>query len=640
MGRAEFNPKILNPNDYTPVGDIIVLALCIVMTVVLFLNRIRKNSGNKIMFAMILAIYLAAVTSLLYRIAMVSAELDPALIYALRIANHFTLSLLQFTYVLYMRVPLWMKNEGYGRFVVMISAVAAIPIIIDILGIIFRFGFYIEDSVIHADFTVYPFAYGAFELIIFYLIIRYRNRVIKPVFIGLMSVNLLSFFLTSVQGMYNQASFTTFAHFIPAVGLLFLFHGNPYDNETGAVNGDFFIQELGDCIEKNISLIIVRCDISDFNDQIRHSSTLRSAFKSFFKHNIKKGVLYRFSNGSLMLTIRNRKKVDAVTIIEKMIKDFKEIYEDVGLDYKFVIAGIVPEMRDPADYVKLFDLVVSEMKTNDAHWVTENDIRHFINTRYILNELEDITRKRDPDDERVVVYCQPVFNIQTGTYDTAEALMRLRLPEKGLVFPDEFIPVAEKNGFIHQLSLTILSKTCRAIKQFLAEGYQLSRVSVNFSMFDLRFEQFSEEIQDVITRVGIPYDRIAVEITESRNDEEFDRTKEKIETLQKLGIKFYLDDFGTGYSNFERIMELPFDIIKFDRSLVMESAKSETSKFMVSSFAEMFDTLHYSVLFEGIENENDEKNCRGMYAKYLQGYKYSKPIPIDDLRKFLPRDTV
>ena len=118
---------------------------------------------------------------------------------------------------------------------------------------------------------------------------------------------------------------------------------------------------------------------------------------------------------------------------------------------------------------------------------------------------------------------------------------------------------------------------------------------------------------------------------------EFNHLKSQIMDLQGLGIKFYLDDFGTGYSNFERIMEIPFDIIKFDRSMLIESVKNDSSKYMVTTFAGMFNDLNYSVLFEGVEDERDENACKNMYAKYLQGYKYSKPIPIDNLRSFLEK---
>ena len=113
--------------------------------------------------------------------------------------------------------------------------------------------------------------------------------------------------------------------------------------------------------------------------------------------------------------------------------------------------------------------------------------------------------------------------------------------------------------------------------------------------------------------------------------------KKKIEELREKGIKFYLDDFGTGYSNMERIMELPFDIIKFDRSLVLASGSDVRSEKMVESMASMFSGLDYSVLYEGVENEEDERKCIDMSASYLQGYKYSKPVPIIELQRFFSK---
>ena len=128
---------------------------------------------------------------------------------------------------------------------------------------------------------------------------------------------------------------------------------------------------------------------------------------------------------------------------------------------------------------------------------------------------------------------------------------------------------------------------------------------------------------------------MAIELTESQNESEFDVMKAKISELKESGIKFYLDDFGTGYSNMERIIELPFDIIKFDRSLVTASSNDERSEKIVHNMANLFNDLHYSVLYEGIETESDEDRCKEMAASYLQGFKFSKPIPIADLRRFV-----
>lgn len=113
--------------------------------------------------------------------------------------------------------------------------------------------------------------------------------------------------------------------------------------------------------------------------------------------------------------------------------------------------------------------------------------------------------------------------------------------------------------------------------------------------------------------------------------------KSKISDLRAQGIKIYLDDFGTGYSNMERIMELPFDIIKFDRYLVIASGENPRSEKLVESLASMFASLDYSVLYEGVESESDEKMCREMRASYLQGYKYSRPIPIENLEAYFEK---
>jgi EAL domain-containing protein (putative c-di-GMP-specific phosphodiesterase class I) len=131
---------------------------------------------------------------------------------------------------------------------------------------------------------------------------------------------------------------------------------------------------------------------------------------------------------------------------------------------------------------------------------------------------------------------------------------------------------------------------------------------------------------------------VAIEVTESQTDSDFLTMRDKMFELRNHGIKFYLDDFGTGYSNFERIMELPFDIVKFDRSLVIAVSESKQSEKMVSSLSQLFTNMGYSVLFEGVENELDEERCIKMAASYLQGYKYSKPIPIERLTEYFERE--
>ncbi len=183
----------------------------------------------------------------------------------------------------------------------------------------------------------------------------------------------------------------------------------------------------------------------------------------------------------------------------------------------------------------------------------------------------------------------------------------------------------------------ILHKTCQEIKRLLQDGFRLSRVSVNVSVLELKDESFCDDIIRIIDASGISTDRIAVELTETRTEADFILMKKMIEALRQQGIQFYLDDFGTGYSNMERIMEPPFDIIKFDRSLVIASGAADRSEKIVEKLAHMFKGMDYSVLYEGVENDRDERRCREMFASFLQGYKYSRPVPIEQLRDFLPK---
>ncbi|MBO7698831.1 MAG: EAL domain-containing protein, partial [Erysipelotrichaceae bacterium] len=233
------------------------------------------------------------------------------------------------------------------------------------------------------------------------------------------------------------------------------------------------------------------------------------------------------------------------------------------------------------------------------------------------------------------VFTQPVYNLKNGEFDTAEALMRLDLKDLGIVYPDQFIPVAESHGYIHSLTRIILNKTCRQIKQLSKEGFRISRISVNISALELKDSSFCDDVNQIIEDNEISGDKIAIELTESRSDADFMIMKEKIDELRNKGIRFYLDDFGTGYSNMERIMELPFDIIKFDRSLVIASGSDERSEKIVENLAHLLKDMKYAILYEGVENDHDEKRCTQMSASYLQGFKYSRPVPIEQLKDFL-----
>ena len=339
----------------------------------------------------------------------------------------------------------------------------------------------------------------------------------------------------------------------------------------------------------------------------------------------------------MILTVETRKIPGYMERSQWMIDEFLKVYPQYRIDYKIVFIESDSRLVKGNDYIAFLHYMHDNMEQNSFVRVGNKEVETYLTNQYIISELKDIWEKKNPDDSRVLVYCQPVYSIKTGKFDTAESLMRLVLPKTGMVFPDIFIPIAEKKGYIGVLTKIILSKTCKAVKRLIESGYYVKRISVNFSVYDLREEDFCSVVEETIRSNDIPFEKIAIELTESQNEADFKLIKERINELKGSGIKFYLDDFGTGYSNFERIMELPFDIVKFDRSLVIASGNDERYHSMVSNLARMFREVHYSVLYEGIEDEADEARCIEMNARYLQGYKYSKPIPIERLTEYFEK---
>ena len=328
------------------------------------------------------------------------------------------------------------------------------------------------------------------------------------------------------------------------------------------------------------------------------------------------------------------KKFYSMDYFEDLMNDFLKLYQFIQLDFKFILMDDYSNKKNVKNILDFYQFMADRMDYNEFYICNHQDYEKFDKQSYLLSELNDIVSKKDLNDERVLVYCQPIYDVENQKFASAEALMRLKLDKMGLVFPDMFIELAEKNGYIHGLSKIILNKTCKKIEELVKEGYQIERVSINFSMLEFKMESFCDDVLKIINQYDIDRGKIAIELTESEKNRS-ESVKEKMLVLKDAGLKFYLDDYGSGYSNLERVMELPLDVIKFDRSLLLLSAKDQNYKYMVENFAKVFAKMQYNVLFEGVETEADEINCINMRASYLQGYKYSKPIPIDNLKDFL-----
>ena len=632
--------KQLYFDNYSPVGDIVVIAICFVMVVLVSTSYVNKTKNFKLFLNMVFYLVLASISDILHHDLYTRVtDGNYNVIYVVRVFYHaflFSILLLYIVYIVEMQ-----QLEVHKRIPVMTVAsliyftVLITDIVMTVRGTNFRLN---KNGVAVSGMNIFLMGYLAFIVEIVYLMVRYRDRIYKKAMSGFYGAMIVSFVILYMQGRHGQSSFTVASFLFPIIAMLYIVHSTPYDVELGAIK----VMAMKDLVkyyyEKKKEFLFMSLYLPDFDaDGKVIPSDLQATIRRFAGEYFKQSVLFQISNGHVILIAPKSLNPDHENRLNKILNSFEIEYNKFRFDYKVIIGESIEEIGKKNEYVSFIQNIHRNMEINSVYMVSFDDVSSFNRYEQVFEALEDIFKKHDLDDERVLAYCQPVFNIKTGKYDTAEALMRLKLPDIGMVFPDQFIPIAEEHGFIHVLTEIILKKTCDEISRLITDGYDVNRISVNVSVLELRDEEFIHDIDRIIDDSRIPNEKVAIEITESQNDSDFLLMKNKIEELKNRGIKLYLDDFGTGYSNMERIMELPFDIIKFDRSLVIASDSDERSEKMVGSLANMFTELNFSVLYEGVENDLDEKRCINMSASYLQGYKYSRPIPINELNRFFSK---
>ncbi len=628
---------VLFYQNYTPVADVSTIAICIIFLFLLQSTYTIKQRNLTLFYMADFFVIIAAGTNIIFHQAADNLTADNTVwVYVFRNISYISLILTEVLFCSYVRnlVDISAKYRKYLD--IALWGMFAVFAAFEISGPFTKLGFYIDSDLhIHQNYylDVFRFAYIYYDLIFVGMLVAYRKKFILKMFRCIRNVVLVSFLIMAIQAEFLQTSYTCITYTFTILALLFLFHYNSYDTNTGTLDSRAFNAYIRDMKNNKFSLICVYLQDMSF-DKLQGMDI---DFFRFSERLFKDSCTFRIRDDKLVLVYRDEKNKNAAQVIDKLIRDFDKLYEKYRIDYRLVLIHSDEALRHGDEYLALNEFIASKVPVNAAYTCQKKDIENFQKSRYILEELRDIHVRQNLEDERVTVYCQPVLNTQTNLFTSAEALMRLELPECGMVFPDQFIPLAEKRDYIHTLSKIILNKTCKQIKRLESRGCQIERISVNFSIQELRDKNFCDDVTGIIQKNNIPYEKIAVELTESRNEKDFENVKNIMNNLQKLGVKFYLDDFGTGYSNFERIIGLPIDIIKFDRSLTIMAGRNQESRFLVGSFSDIFKKSNYQILFEGIEDEQDEMQCKEMNALYLQGYKYSKPIPIEQLESFLKK---
>lgn len=231
------------------------------------------------------------------------------------------------------------------------------------------------------------------------------------------------------------------------------------------------------------------------------------------------------------------------------------------------------------------------------------------------------------------MYLQPKYRLSDNTLCGAEVLCRWKHPEKGLIPPNDFIPLFEKNGFILKLDEYMWEEACKNIRRWLDEGHQVVPISVNISRYHIQHNNLEEALTNLLDKYNLTPDRLNLEITESLfldNPEELNRV---LERLKRMGFKLEVDDFGSGFSSLNLIRNISVDTIKIDKEFLDSEIASEKGKIVVNHTIGMAKDLNLQVIAEGVETKAHVDFLRESHCDIAQGYFFAKPMPIEEFER-------
>ncbi|RDH84789.1 MAG: hypothetical protein DIZ80_04805 [endosymbiont of Galathealinum brachiosum] len=235
--------------------------------------------------------------------------------------------------------------------------------------------------------------------------------------------------------------------------------------------------------------------------------------------------------------------------------------------------------------------------------------------------------------EEFTVYYQPKVNLVSGQCQGMEALVRWQHPEKGIITPDDFIPLAEETGLIIQLDEWVMRTACDQFKKWKSAGYPINNLSVNVSARHFKEGGLLKHCKKVLDDIDISPKFIEIELTESALVDNYKSAKEILTEIHQMGIRIALDDFGTGYASMSYLKEFPFDTVKLDRSFVQGLPDNVEDAAIVKAMIQLAEALKLNMVAEGVETEQQKYFLADHCCAYGQGYLWSKPIPAEEFEK-------
>lgn len=431
-----------------------------------------------------------------------------------------------------------------------------------------------------------------------------------------------------------------------------LMQGALYDSLTGFPNRALFLDRLRRAIQRSQKspggqyVGVLHLDIDRFkliNDSLGHEAgdeLILAVGRALEDSLHARDTLARLGGDEFAILMEGYQDLNvfprmAERIVQRLSQPIRIRSQEVFVSLSIGIAVSERQQDHPDDLLRDAETAMYRAKSQGKgrHVVFNQGMHEFAAAHLQL----ETSLRRAVEREEFRVYYQPILEIATGAVAGFEALVRWQNPEKGIVNPAVFIPLAEETGLIVEIGRYVLRESCR---QFVEWRNKCPRaqdlfISVNLSVRQFTLPDIVDQVRTILFDTGLPGEALKLEITESVILESTALATDKLHELHDLGAQLSIDDFGTGYSSLSYLHQFPFDTLKIDRSFVSRMSDAPERVAIVKTIVQLAKSLGMEAVAEGIETTAQLAGLRAMGCRYGQGFLFSKPVPAADAAKLL-----
>ncbi|MCM1193233.1 MAG: EAL domain-containing protein [Butyrivibrio sp.] len=611
----------------------------LVLTVIILIHFYHKKSirmPQTVVFIWLL--WISFVTDVLDIVTVVIDEyrLMPPVVNIVNVIYLIAFNVLPFLYYLYLFTSVRKNKSAWSwkeKLVLLAPVCGAILLIITSPATKLIFYYNQEEGYCHGfGFPLLYVATAIYMLATVVTAVKYRSVLTRW-----QKISVYFYLLASLTGIILQVLLPDILllQFAVSLSLLLLYMSleSPDEDEDkllGVYNHRGFEKVIANEVEKQSFFHVLAVNITNYLP-LREAVGLepgRALLKQMveaLRGELRPAELYCLADGKLAVIVGDRAEE-----LNRVVKVLRDVFSRpvAGGDMNVQFETTLMQLDYPEEVGTLEDIMDSvDYFTAEPFESSDGEVRHMsgqiLESRKRENRIQQIMQQALTNGT-FQVYYQPIYSSSKGRFNCAEALVRLFDDELGFISPEEFIPIAEKNGMILKIGELVFRSACEMLAREKLWEKGIDYIEVNLSVVQCMQEDICEMLYGIMDEYDVPYRCINLEVTET-----ILATDVLFNTMERMtvgGVTFSLDDYGTGYSNLSNVLKYPFGIVKLDKSMVWYAMENEQAMKALRHTVTMMRDLEMDVVAEGVETAEQRDILKEMGCEYLQGYFFSKPV--------------